>query len=156
MKVTGSDVSERLADFISFADKFEDEVGLSNCKYMDLSEEDVKQMSPDDLDGAAYSLYAYSTYLQRCANRQQAIANWADQTFRKILGIEHSSAVVQRGFTLEEKRMLLVAHNEGALKLSQIRGAAQAKLDTLQFLNMRIQAQAEHLTKMAETKRRRR
>lgn len=150
--------ADKLAELEEALDKYESKLGLPprresliQCKYIDMEEDQIRAMLPEDLETAASVLADYGLHLQRAINKQFGRVGWAESNIRKIVAKECNNV---RAPSYEERRLLVIHGNEYASALDKIREQAQAALDRLNFLNRRVEFKAERLSKLSETKRR--
>ena len=122
-------------------------------RYLNMSHKEMNHLSDIDCGEAATVLAQYSFHIQRAANKELGIANWADDMAKKAIASELQQ---YRGASFEERRMQALKENEYANKLDQIRIWARARYDKIAFLSNRIEFIARTFMDLQQTKRRQR
>lgn len=146
---------DKLAELEERLDSYEKKVGLviapRESKYLNISLEEIKAMSAEELDEAAFDLGAYSLFLQKEINKHSTRVNWATANQKKIIAHECNNV---RAPSFEERKLIIIDSNEGAAKLELIRIESQAVVDRFSFINHRIDFLAERVSRLKDTKRR--
>jgi len=119
-------------------------------RLLSLGTVDLTQMNEDQCGEAAVVLMNFAFHLQRCTNREQARANWAEETLKKIIS---KTLPRQSGGSYEERRLLAVSASEQADSLDRTRIRARAKADALAFQAQRIDSLSKALMALKQTRR---
>ena len=129
--------SERLAKHIEQIDNYLD---LSNVRFSAFREEflDTANMSLDrvktftqqELFDRAYILYGYSSYVQDEINKNKVVLDWCNDQIEKIVvGNLHRFDQYTKH---EVKRQSIIKENSYAAKCDQMRGIAEARLQSME------------------------
>jgi len=129
--------SERLAKHIEQIDNY---IDLSNVRFSAFREEflDTANMSLDrvktftqqELFDRAYILYGYSSYVQDEINKNKVVLDWCNDQIEKIVvGNLHRFDQYTKH---EVKRQSIIRENSYAAKCDQMRGVAEARLQSLE------------------------
>jgi hypothetical protein len=128
--------SERLAQHIEQIDSYLD---LSNVRFAAFREEfldtanmpldRVKRFTQQELFDRAYVLYGYSSYIQDEINKNKVVLDWCnDQIEKLVVGNLHNFDQYTKH---EVKRQSIIRENSYAAKCDQMRGIAEARLQSL-------------------------
>ena len=95
----------------------------------DLSLEQLKKNTQQELFDAAYLLYGYATYIQDEISKNKIALNWCHDQMEKMIAI-HSNEFGQ--YTKHEsKKHILAKNNSYASSLEHMREIAEARLQAL-------------------------
>jgi hypothetical protein len=129
--------SERLAKHIEQIDNYLD---LSNVRFSAFREEfldtasmpldRVKKFTQQELFDHAYVLYGYSSYVQDEINKNKVVLDWCNDQIEKIVvGNLHRFDQYTKH---EVKRQSIIRENSYAAKCDQMRGVAEARLQSME------------------------
>lgn len=129
--------SERLAKHIGQIDDYLD---LSNVRFATFREEfleasnmsidKIKMLTQQELFDRAYILYGYSSYVQDEINKNKVVLDWCnDQIEKLVVGNLHNFDQYTKH---EVKRQSIIRENSYAAKCDQMRGVAEARLQSLE------------------------
>jgi hypothetical protein len=121
-------------------------------KALNLTANEIKQLTPEEISIQSYILAHYSTFLQKEINRQTAKLKWANHNISVIVakvGANYGDKWVK----YEERKMLVVGDNEYAKILSDIALQASIRVEELSFLSSRISAMSDILDELHKTKK---
>jgi hypothetical protein len=158
MKVSGEakSATAKLAELESKLDEYDEKIGLTIqpriSQYLNIDQEQMKKMSVEELEEAAFDLANYGIYLQKEMNKHVSRVSWANSNINAIIARECNNV---KGYSFEERKLSIIHNNEHALKLEEIRIREQACLDRMNFMNRRIDVLAERFSKLQESKQRR-
>jgi hypothetical protein len=146
---------DKLSEFETKLDQHEEKIGLiikpRISNYLNVTNEEMRKMSKEELDEAAFDLANYGLYLQKEINKHQARVSYAEKEIRIILARECSN---YKAYSFEERKLMAIQGNEHASKLEEIRCQEQILLDRLNFMNRRIDVLADRFASYGESKRR--
>jgi hypothetical protein len=128
--------SDKLAEHIS---SINDYINSSNTKFSsfreeylmvaDLSLDQLRKSSQQELFDAAYLLYGYATYIQDEINKNKVALNWCnDQMEKMIVKNQHEFGQYTKH---ESKKHILANSNSYAASLENMREIAEARLQSL-------------------------
>lgn len=128
--------SDRLSEYIS---SINDYINASNTKFAsfreeyllvsDLSLDQLKNYTQQDLFDAAYLLYGYATYIQDEISKNKIALNWCNDQMEKLI-VKHQHEFGQ--YTKHEsKKHILSQNNSYASSLENMREVAEARLNLL-------------------------
>ena len=131
-----SKASDKLADHIA---SINDYINSSNTKFSsfreeylmvaDLSLDQLRKSSQQELFDAAYLLYGYATYIQDEINKNKVALNWCnDQMEKMIVKNQHEFGQYTKH---ESKKHILANSNSYAASLENMREIAEARLQSL-------------------------
>jgi hypothetical protein len=129
--------SERLAKHI---EQIDDYLDLSNVRFATFREEfleasnmsidKIKRLTQQELFDGAYILYGYSSYVQDEINKNKVVLDWCnDQIEKLVVGNLHNFDQYTKH---EVKRQSIIRENSYAAKCDQMRGIAEARLQSLE------------------------
>ena len=129
--------SERLTKYIEQIDNYLD---LSNVRFAAFREEfldtanmsldRVKSFTQQELFDRAYVLYGYSSYIQDEINKNKVVLDWCNAQIEKlVVGNLHNFDQYTKH---EVKRQSIIKENTYAAKCDQMRGVAEARLQSLE------------------------
>jgi hypothetical protein len=120
-------------------------------KYLNLSQEELKKLSPDECSEAAILLANESFFLQREISRLKALIGWATTSIDYMI----SEAVKDcTGYlTGDQKRVLCIRYNEKARECQAFIVNAQLQLDSISYLPGQLHSVSNNYVEMAKTKR---
>ena len=146
----------KLDELESGLDKYEEKIGLvvqpRISQYLNVTNEQMKKMSVEELDEAAFDLANYGIYFQKEYNKHVSRVNWAEANIRAIVAKELGNV---KAYSPEERKAAVVNYNEHAAKLESVRIREQACVDRLNFINRRIDVLADRFSHLKESKQRR-
>jgi hypothetical protein len=128
--------SEKLAEHI---EAINDYINSSNTKFSsfreeyllvsDLSSDQLKRLTQQELFDAAYLIYGYATYIQDEINKNKVALSWCHDQMEKLI-VKHSQDFGQ--YTKHEsKKYILSQNNSYASSLENMREVAEARLQSL-------------------------
>ena len=128
--------SERLNEHIN---AINDYINSSNTKFSsfreeyliiaDMSMEQLKKLTQQELFDAAYLLYGYATYIQDEISKNKVALNWCNDQMEKMI-VQHNNDFGQ--YTKHEsKKHILAKNNSYAASLEHMREIAEARLQSL-------------------------
>lgn len=128
--------SEKLSEHIEAIDNY---INASNTKFSsfreeyllvsDLSSDQLKKLTQQELFDAAYLMYGYATYIQDEINKNKVALNWCNDQMEKLI-VRHSQEFGQ--YTKHEsKKHILAQSNSYASSLEHMREVAEARLQSL-------------------------
>jgi len=129
--------SERLAKHIEQIDNYLD---LSNVRFSafreefldtaNMPQERIQALAQQELFDHAYVLYGYSSYVQDEINKNKVVLDWCNDQIEKIVvGNLHRFDQYTKH---EVKRQSIIRENSYAAKCDQMRGIAEARLQSLE------------------------
>lgn len=107
---------------------------------LDISTNDLKKMTSEQLNYWRFEITMYLTYLQKEINAHRSRANWATNALKTYI---NGKAINYEGYGMEEKRAKAMEHDTFATKLSKLSLESQAALDRLEYIPARINALVE-------------
>lgn len=128
--------SDKIAEHLT---NITDYINSSNTKFSsfreeyliaaDLSLEQLKKLTQQDLFDTAYLLYGYATYIQDEINKNKIALSWCNDQMEKMIAI-HSNEFGQ--YTKHEsKKHILAKNNSYAASIEHMREVAEARLQAL-------------------------
>jgi hypothetical protein len=128
--------SEKLAEHIA---SINDYINSSNTKFAsfreeyllvsDLSMDQLKKLTQQELFDAAYLMYGYATYIQDEINKNKVALSWCHDQMEKLI-VKYSHEFNQ--YTKHEsKKHILAQQNSYAASLENMREVAEARLNLL-------------------------
>ena len=129
--------SERLAKHIEQIDNYLD---LSNVRFAAFREEfldtanmpleRIKTFTQQELFDRAYVLYGYSSYIQDEINKNKVVLDWCRDQIEKIVAdnLDRFDQYTKH----EVKRQSIIRENSYAAKCDQMRGVAEARLQSME------------------------
>lgn len=128
--------SEKLSDHIN---SINDYINSSNTKFSSFREEylmvanlsldQVRKATQQELFDSAYLLYGYATYIQDEINKNKIALNWCNDQMEKLI-VSNSDEFGQ--YTKHEsKKHILAKNNSYAASLESMREVAEARLQAL-------------------------
>jgi len=128
--------SEKLADHI---DSINNYINASNTKFSsfreeyllvsDLSSDQLKKLTQQELFDSAYLIYGYATYIQDEINKNKVALSWCNDQMEKLIA-KHAHEFSQ--YTKHEsKKHILAQSNSYAASLENMREVAEARLQSL-------------------------
>jgi hypothetical protein len=116
--------SEKLAEHIA---SINDYINSSNTKFAsfreeyllvsDLSMDQLKKLTQQELFDAAYLMYGYATYIQDEINKNKVALSWCHDQMEKLI--------------VKSKKHILAQQNSYAASLENMREVAEARLNLL-------------------------
>lgn len=128
--------SDRLSEHL---DAINDYINGSNTKFSsfreeyllvsDLSMDQLKKLTQQELFDAAYLMYGYATYIQDEINKNKVALSWCNDQMEKLI-VKHQNDFGQ--YTKHEsKKHILAQNNSYAASLENMREVAEARLHLL-------------------------
>ena len=129
--------SERLTKHI---EQIDDYLNLSNVKFASFHEEflvvsnmtqsQISMLTQQEHFDYAYVLYSYSSYIQDEINKNKVVLDWCqDQIEKLVVGNMHNFDQYTKH---EVKRQSIIRENSYASKCDQMRGIAEARLQSME------------------------
>ena len=129
--------SERLAKHIEQIDNYLD---LSNVRFAAFREEfldtanmpldRVEKFTQQELFDRAYVLYGYSSYIQDEINKNKVVLDWCQDQIEKI--VADNLHRFDQYTKHEVKKQSIIRENSYAAKCDQMRGIAEARLQSME------------------------
>ncbi len=127
-----------------------EEVESEADRLLNLTKDEIRQMTEAECCEAAFTLEQFAFHLQRGINRQQSQANWAESRVSRLI----SPTIHQMpAYSPAERRMLAIHRDDAAQKTEAIRMSSQLKLDRLSYLPGRVASLAKQLGSIAYAKK---
>ena len=128
---------ETVEDFLA---KLEDFTNETNTKFAtfreefllaaDMSMEQVKKLTQEELFDYAYALYGYASYIQDQINRQKVVFNLCNDQILKMVAKYNDKF---SPYTKHEMRMqMIVVDNEFAASIDNYKQVAEARMQELE------------------------
>lgn len=128
--------SDRLAEHIESINNY---INSSNTKFSsfreeyllvsDLSMDQLKKLTQQELFDAAYLMYGYATYIQDEINKNKVALSWCNDQMEKLI-VKYQNDFPQ--YTKHESKKHILAHNNSyAASLENMREIAEARLNLL-------------------------
>lgn len=142
-------------------DKFETDSGLGIYglleeieneadRLLNLTRDQIRQMTALECSEAAYALEQFAFHLQRGINRQQSLANWAEQRVTRLIApFVHQIPAYSPG----ERKATAIQQNDAAKETESVRVSAQLKVDRLSYLPGRVASLAKQMADISYNKR---
>ena len=150
---------ERLNQIDALLDDYEQSSGLPAYAPMaatevhhllELSPQELRGMSAEEVGEAAYTLESFSFHLQRALNREQARVRFAEETVRYLIGPRMRNITA---YNWEERRLLAVRQDDAAQKAEKLRVNAQLRVERLSYLSPKVERMASALIQLQMSKR---
>ena len=153
MTMSGENIlkaSEKLAAHIA---QIDDYINLTNVKFSTFKEEyllaanlsldDLKKISQQEVFDTSYVLYSYATYIQDEINKNKIVFSWCNDQLEKLI-VAHNEDFNQ--YTKHEvKRQMIIQDNTYAAKIDQMRGIAEGRLQALEGKAYELKRKADIL-----------
>jgi hypothetical protein len=147
--------SEKLSEHINQIASY---IDLSNTKFSsfreeylltaNLSSEDLKKLTQQEAFDSAYTLYAYSSYIQDEINKNKIAFNWCNDQLEKLV-VAHNDEFGQ--YTKHEvKRQIIIKDNNYAASVDKMREVAEARLQALDGKVYELKRKADILLEKAK------
>ncbi len=147
--------SEKLSEHINLITAY---IDLSNTKFSsfreeyvltaNLSSEDLKRLTQQETFDAAYTLYAYATYIQDEINKNKIAFTWCNDQLEKLV-VAHNDEFGQ--YTKHEvKRQIIIKDNNYAASVDKMREVAEARLQALDGKVYELKRKADILLEKAK------
>jgi hypothetical protein len=128
--------SDKLAEHIESINNY---IDSSNTKFSsfreeyllvsDLSSDQLKKLTQQELFDSAYLIYGYATYIQDEINKNKIALGWCHDQMEKLI-VRHSQDFSQ--YTKHEsKKHILAQQNSYAASLEKMREIAESRLQAL-------------------------
>jgi hypothetical protein len=121
-------------------------------KYWNLTEDELRYMTPEQCEIAAYALSTYALYLQKSQNEEIAVMKWADAMISKEVTPYLNNYQYKDS---DERRILAIQEQPYTKELYQLRTYAEARVDRLNFLANHIEKIAQKLENLYRAKMKR-
>lgn len=123
-------------------------------RYLNLSSEQLKDLSLDECADACYILEQRSFYIQREQNRLKTYQLWADAKLRKAVAANNEQFKAKY-VNFEEKRSIvaLPENDEALCKLEQMRVEATIKIQDLDGISQKMQSISKVILEVWRNKR---
>jgi hypothetical protein len=109
----------------------------------DMSIENLKKLTKDELFDSAYMLYSYASYIQDDINRNKIALDWCNDQLEKLV-VKHNDTF-DKYTKHESKKQIIVQENSYAAKVDQMRLVAEARLQSLDGKVYEIKRKADIL-----------
>lgn len=120
-------------------------------EYIQLSQEELKNLSTQECDEAAFLIAQKSLLLQKELNKQISTVTWAKSLLE--LSVAGPAQSYQGSFTQKEKQA--IKENDAFSKLEKIRREAQLRIDRLNSIPYHLDKLIKILTDLSQAKRKR-
>jgi hypothetical protein len=120
-------------------------------KYLNLSQQDLQQISADDITIAAIVLQQSVLFIQQNINAHQTNYNWCQRYLNYIVA-QHLDQVGGQYTPFEMKKNLVIKTNDVAGQLNKIMSEIQILLDTMKDIPLHIKTVANSYEKLAYCK----
>jgi len=117
---------------------------------LNLTMEDLKNLSSEDCVAGSYVVFAYASYIQEEYNQNLVKLNYATDSLRQIVANEMGQ--FDKYTKHEIKQQHVINNNEFATKIDNIRKHAQARVDRLSEKIRDIRRMGESLLELARRK----
>jgi hypothetical protein len=128
--------SEKLSEHLEAINNY---INSSNTKFSsfreeyllvsDLSSDQLKKLTQQDLFDAAYLMYGYATYIQDEINKNKVALSWCHDQMEKL--IVKNTQEFNQYTKHESKKHILAQSNSYAASLENMREIAEARLQAL-------------------------
>lgn len=119
---------------------------------LDLSEDKLRGMEPDDLGINAVLLAKYAYYIQSLSNNQSIALHFAESSLDKVVRDNYKQYKGQY-MKQEEVEGAIISSNDAAAEYNRLAVLAKARLTKLSYLANRIQFVAQTLIELQQSKR---
>jgi hypothetical protein len=141
-------------------DEYEGQLGLTPfvareaacLRYLDLSEGELRSLSPEDCGVVSVQLANFALYLTRAANREQSRLRWVEAKQMENAAPRLDSYPYK---TPAERLHLALSEDDYGRRLVKLAGLIRARLDRLDYLPRRLEQSAEMFSRLSTTKKRR-
>jgi hypothetical protein len=152
-------IEEKLKHIEESVEIYKKKLCLSNVllssdseKYLNLSNEELRALSPEDILIGAITLRQCVNYIQLDINKHQTNYNWLEKYLYYIVAQDFFQ--VGDKFTPKEvKRDLVIQNNDVAKKLNMLMSEIKILLDAMKDIPYNINLQANTLEKYANVKK---
>ena len=152
-------IDERHARILRLLDEYSIKLGLGRLqatneveKYLNLSQADIRRLTPEECGEAAYLLNRAALYVQNEINKAQADINWC-QTYIDFLIAKSIESVGGQYMPHDCKKTLAIRQNDVAMKLQEIITSAKLRLDAMSFIPNHLRALAGTFEKIQYDRR---
>jgi hypothetical protein len=128
----------------------EDEVTTEARRLLALPPSVLSKMTPEQRGEAAYVLFQFSFRLQQLTNREQARANWADESVKKMIS---KKVGLCKGSSFEERRLQAVAADKEAWAMDDVRARSKLKADRVAYLSNKADAMGRAMLALQQARR---
>jgi hypothetical protein len=152
-------VQQDLGKLEGFLDDYEAKIGLVNItgsdvsSYLNLNQDSLRKLSPDDCAEGAFLLMKESLYVQHEINKYKAQLEWAKGRIERTIAGDLNNHG-GRFATFETRQILAIKNNSYAQQLQQIVDRAQRIITRLSYLPNRLHDIANVLLDFRYTKTR--
>lgn len=143
----GKSVSEKLEAKIKELELYDKKNGISQKyptglenevdKIISMPISDLKKMTKEEIDDAAFCLSQMSFFLQKQINDEMSILKWADSSITYI--ISPIIASLKNFYSNDDRRIAAIRENDAAKELYAIVVDKQIKIERMSYLTNRIE-----------------
>ncbi len=119
--------------------------------YLQMSEDEISRLSPEELGYAEIKLSSYAFSIQKHVNTSSAIKNWADKNINLLVAKHYGQ--YDKFIKFEVRRELITQDNDYASRLSDIIRECQTEIDGLAYLAQSIQHVSDAFGRLARIRR---
>lgn len=119
--------------------------------YLNVCDEQIYKMSPEDLRLAELKISAYAFCIQKHINRATAIKNYAQKLLGMVVASKHREYSPYVKYDVMEKD--IIRTDIYAKKIDEIMEEQQMKIDEFNFLSQSLNKVAESFGKIATSRR---
>jgi len=161
-----NDSSNKTANYVEdelqkIVDKIENQYAIFNMNlikvdtsvpdYVNMTEDEISRLTPEELSQAEIKLASYAFTIQRQTNTANTIKNWADRNLGLIVAKHYDD--FDQYTKYEVRRDITVRKNVFATKLYDIIKDAQVTIDSLSYLAQSIQHVSDAFGRLARIRR---
>jgi len=119
-------------------------------EYMNLTKEEMKALSVEDLYYGIYALNSLSAAIQKAENAEKSRISWVESELPHLL-----SKVVSnyKAYSYQERLHAAIKDNDYTDKLYQIKCWSQQRLDRLSYMSTRINGISNSLLEIAKSRK---
>lgn len=151
--------NERRQKILRLAEEYSTHLGLGKLnqnndveKYLNLTQPELRQMTPEDCGEAAYFISRAMTYIQLESNKVQADINWCE-TYIQWLVATTINSVGGQYTPFEYRRILAIKQNDVAMELQRIVTEAKVRVDSIAFVTNQLRGVLTSFEGLQQTKR---
>lgn len=153
MKIGDSKLSTAKENLEQHIKDIDDYINSHNTKFSsfreefllvaDLSLDNIKKLTKDELFDNAYILYSYASYIQDDINRNKIALDWCNDQIEKLI-VQHNDSF-DKYTKHESKKQIIAMENSYAAKVDQMRLIAESRLQALDGKVYEIKRKADIL-----------
>lgn len=149
-------VKEKLAEVELLLDEYENKSGLpkiknvEECECLSWTLDDLKHKANEELDEATYILSQFGFNLQRLINHKLTRVNWADSNLKIVFGQEAQNYNL---YSYEGSKNAVIANNEYAFALHDLRTKSQMVVDRLSYLPAKVEFMTKQIVNVLRNRR---